>query len=251
MTRDPQLSRRYPVKVNLNLDGPLLEPNIQFGFDFSGFPETSTEMQTAIASFKNRIQNDDQEMNRQVFSVIILRRFSPQGSLNLGGGGGASVGQSLSQLLSNQLSYLVAQIDQNLEIDFDLSGLDENALNTFQLRLSYTLLNGRLRITRDGGVANMDNTVDATSIAGDWTAEYLLTEDGKYRVKIYNRNNFNTVNRSLNNRVNTTGVSLLQTITFNSFNEFFNDLKKKKKEENRGSSMIMMSISEMKIKKVS
>ncbi len=186
-------TRRYPTKVLLKLDGPLLSPNINFDIDLSQVVTQDIQLQTSLNAFKNRIASDEQELNRQVLNLIVLNSFTEVGGLNIGG---RSTTQNVSQLLSNQLSQLVAQLDENLEIDFDLTDLDKNAFNTFQLRLSYTFLNGRLRVTREGGLSNqansqVSNTVDVSSIAGDWTAEYLLTSDGRYKVKVYSRANYN------------------------------------------------------------
>ncbi|EON77739.1 hypothetical protein ADIS_1658 [Lunatimonas lonarensis] len=219
-----ELKRRYPVKVLMTLEGQLLSPDISFAFDFSAFPEGS-ELQTTISAFQNRLANDEQEKNRQVFSLIMLRRFSPPGQFS-----GAGIGFSnLSQLVSSQLNSLISQVDQNLEIDFDLTALDESALETFQLRVAYTFLDGRLRVTRDGGFTDLQGNADFNTIAGDWQAEYLLTEDGRYRVRVYNRNNFNTLTAlSINNRApNTYGVSISQNLLFSSFKELFQNIARK------------------------
>ncbi|WP_240477965.1 translocation/assembly module TamB domain-containing protein [Cyclobacterium amurskyense] len=220
-----QIKRRFPVKVIMDLEGELLSPNISFDFDFSEFPEDS-ELQTTISAFKNRIANDEQEKNRQVFSLIMLRRFSPEGQFNSAGIGFSN----LSQLISSQLNNLIAQVDENLEIDFDLMGLDESALETFQLRVAYTFFDGRLRVTRDGGFTDLQGKADLNTIAGDWQAEYLLTENGQYRVRVYNRNNFNNLTAlNINNRApNTYGVSISQNLLFSSLKELFQNFKRNK-----------------------
>jgi len=98
---------------------------------------------------------DEQELKKQVFSLIMLRRFSPPDAFATGGN--SSLYSSVSELLSNQLSYWLTQVDQNLEVNFDLGNFDQEAFNTFQLRLSYSFLNGRLRVTRDGAFNNQYN----------------------------------------------------------------------------------------------
>lgn len=213
---NPLMRRKYPLKIIMGLNGPLLSPNIDFDFDFTNFPEG--ELQIPISSFKNRIANDEQEKNRQVFSLIMLRRFSPAGQFT-----GAGIGFSnLSQLISSQLNSLVSQVDQNLEIDFDLASLDERALESFQLRVAYTFLDGRLRVMRDGGFTDLQGNTDFNSIAGDWQAEYHLTKDGRYVIRVYNRTNFYNSLSSLNiKNPNTYGVSLSQTLLFSSFKELF------------------------------
>ncbi|UCS95380.1 translocation/assembly module TamB [Echinicola marina] len=220
-----QLYRRYPVKVIMDLNGPLLSPDINFDFDFSEFPEG--ESQTTISAFKNRIANDEQEKNRQVFSLIMLRRFSPEGQFNSAGIGFSN----LSQLVSSQLNALISQVDQNLEINIDLASLDNTALETFQLRVAYTFLDGRLRVTRDGSFTDPQGNADLGSIAGDWQAEYLITNDGRYRIRIYNRNNFSNLSSLNIDRVNTYGVSVSQTLLFSTIKELFQNISKKKKEK--------------------
>lgn len=218
------VNRRFPTKVLLSLEGPMLSPTIGFDIDFSQIQ--GQENQVAIDAFKNRLISDEQELNRQVLSLIVLNRFSDQGGITIGG---RTTTQNVSQFLSNQFSQLIAQLDENLEVDLDLADLDQDAFNTFRLRLSYTFLDGRLRITREGGLTNL---VDVNSIAGDWTAEYLLTDDGRYKVKVYSRNNYDITRlaNTQNATTNTTGASITQTTSFNSFREFFSGVNKKRKK---------------------
>jgi hypothetical protein len=218
------VNRRFPTKVLLALKGPMLSPEIGFDIDFSQIQ--GQENQVAINAFKNRLISDEQELNRQVLSLIVLNRFSDQGGITIGG---RTATQNVSQFLSNQFSQLIAQLDENLEVDLDLADLDQDAFNTFRLRLSYTFLDGRLRITREGGLTNL---VDVNSIAGDWTAEYLLTDDGKYKVKVYSRNNYDITNlaNSQNASTNTTGASITQTTSFNSLKEFFSGVNRKRRK---------------------
>ena len=240
----PELRRNYPVQVLLDIDGRLLSPVVEFDIVAQNLPrniqvQATTEdggvtsggdidLEFRFMEFKNSI--DEQELTRQVFSLIVLRRFSPLQSFNTGG----SISSSVSELLSNQLSYWVTQVDENLEIDLNIGALDPDAFNTFQLRLSYTFLDGRLRVTRDGGFTNQQNKADVNSIAGDWTLEYLLTEDGKFKVKMYNRTNFNPINpnQETQNTI-TTGFSLIHTQSFDEIKELFKRSRAKALEKQK------------------
>lgn len=234
----PQLRRKYPVKVLLELDGPMLSPQIEFDITASDLPQSiiveehpPVRLDFEFQAFKNKL--DEQELKRQVFSLIVLRRFSPPESFNTSG----SIVNSVSELLSNQLSNWISQVDENLEIDLDLSTLDEEAYNTFQLRLSYTFMNGRLRITRDGTFyGSQDNSAlnsnqSLSSIAGDWTVDYLLTADGKLKVKMYNRTNINPILNTLGSQNSvTTGVSILHTQSFNSLKDIWRSARARREE---------------------
>ena len=230
VTSNPQVRRKYPTSVELKLEGPMLSPRINFDIEASELPDNiivegraPVRLNFEFESFKSRL--DEQELKRQVFSLIILRRFSPPDAFSTSG----TLYNSVSELLSNQLSYWLTQVDQNLEIDLDLGTLDQEAFNTFQLRLSYSFLNGRLRVTRDGTFTNQYRTSDNISgIAGDWTVDYLLTPDGKFKVKMYSRSNFNQLTNSLGTQnAVTTGVSLLHTQNFNEIKDLWQSAREK------------------------
>lgn len=236
LANSPELKRRYPAKVILDLKGDLLQPEVDFDINFSNYPDYvltnsgQIPLRTSIVAFEAELDADEQELKRQVFSLIILRRLSPRASFAVSG----SVGNSVSEFLSNQLSYWVTQIDENLEIDVDLGSFDEDQFNTFQLRLSYSFLGGRLRITRDGGFTQGetdDVNQEILGILGDWSVEYLLTPDGKLRAKIYNRTNFNALDQITNTATTSTGVSLVHVTSFDQLREIFENNKEDKKEE--------------------
>jgi hypothetical protein len=247
----PQVRRKYLARVLLKLEGPMLSPQIEFDILAGDLPKSVTASTTGGGSqtinlvdqfqaFKSRL--DEQELKRQVFSLMMLRKFSPAESFNTSG----SLVSSVSELFSNQLSYWMSQVDDNLEIDLDLSSMDQESFNAFQLRLSYTFLNGRLRITRDGTFGNQatgsntgstgtntsSNQGNFSSAVGDWTVDYLLTADGKFKVKMYSRANVNPVNTNLNSQnAITTGVSLLYTQSFNELKDLWKRNKTKSAPE--------------------
>ncbi|MEX1239875.1 MAG: translocation/assembly module TamB domain-containing protein [Cyclobacteriaceae bacterium] len=244
LSSHPQLRRKYPVKVLLELDGPMLSPEIEFDIVATDLPQSIVVDGTPVAlefhfqNFKNRL--DEQELKRQVFSLVVLRRFSSPESFNTSG----SIVNSVSELLSNQLSNWISQVDENLEIDLDLSTMDEEAYNTFQLRLSYTFMSGRLRVTRDGTFYGNQNDPNLSSrslssIAGDWTVDYLLTPDGQLKIKMYNRTNINPILNTLGaqNSV-TTGVSLSHTQSFNSMKDIWRSARRRREAQQQPEAVI-------------
>jgi hypothetical protein len=236
----PQLQRRYPVKVLVKLEGAMLAPDISFDITARDLPKSvpipdhpAVNLDFQFTAFKNKL--DEQELNRQVFSLIVLRKFSPPESLSTSG----SVVSSLSELFSNQLSNWMSHVDEDLTIDLDLGSMDEESFNTFQLRLSYTFLNGRLRVTGDGTYNNSTTVVTAngtqqnpSSLAGDWTVDYSLTPDGKLRVKMYSRTSVNPILSSVNNQNTiTTGASLIHTQSFDRIRDLWTSSRKKRQSQ--------------------
>ena len=236
-----------PVTAVMNLTGPLLLPAIKLNLEFNDAPGT---LQGDLAAFTTSLRNDEQELNRQVFSLLVFKQLSPQGSfgntISLRGQDN-TVQNSLGQILSTQLGLLTSQIDQNLEIDFNINGLTAEQLQALQVRLSYSFLNGRLRVTREGGFtsnANLvnsgnvsvptngtttGNTAGQASLLGDLSLEYYLRPDGKFRTKL----RYETTPRDLET-INQprAGLSLLQSEQFNTFGELFSRKNPRKKERN-------------------
>ncbi len=240
----PEIRRKYPAAVNLSLQGEMLSPEIGFGIEVSEYPDNvvlqngaTISLNALVNAFQSRIAADEQELKRQVFSLIILKRFSPENSFSVGGG--QTIGSSVSEFVSNQLSYWITQVDENLEIDVDLNSLDSDALNTFELRLAYTFFDGRLRVSRDGGFTNAaTNTSDIYSIIGDWTLEYLLTQDGKFRAKMYNRTDQNAFS-ALNQNNTETGFSIQYIRSFDQLKEIISDTKSERDKEKASDNVTM------------
>ncbi len=230
-----------PVTAVMNLSGPLLLPVIKLNLEFN---DTPGALQSDLAAFTASLRNDEQELNRQVFSLLVFKQLSPRGS-SLGSsislaGKDNTVTNSLGQILSTQLGLLTSQIDQNLEIDFNINGITAAQLQALQVRLSYSFLNGRLRVTREGGFTNNTSSTGTptpnpttntgqASLLGDLSLEYYLRADGKFRAKL----RYETTPRDLET-INQprAGVSLLYTEQFNNFHELFTRFIPRNKERN-------------------
>ncbi|TPG67487.1 hypothetical protein EAH73_07165 [Hymenobacter nivis] len=232
-----------PVTAVMNLTGPLLLPAIKLGLEFNDAPGT---LQGDLAAFTTSLRNDEQELNRQVFSLLVFKQLAPIGAftqLSIRGQDN-TVQNSLGQILSTQLGLLTSQIDQNLEIDFNINGLTADQLQALQVRLSYSLLGGRLRVTREGGFTSnaglatpgstsgtvLANSSGQASLLGDLSLEYYLRPDGKFRAKL----RYETTPRDLET-INQprAGLSLLHTEQFDSFGELFSRKNPKASERNR------------------
>ena len=218
-----------PVTAVINLTGPLLQPVIKLALEFEDAP---TSLQNDLASFIALLSNNEQELNRQVFSLLVFRTLSPLNNSSFSGISltqGNAVQNSLGQIISSQLGALTSQIDQNLEIDFNINGLTADQLQALQVRLSYSFLGGRLRLTREGGISNTNSgsinpqtglPYAQSSLVGDFSLEYALRSDGKFRAKL----RYETTPRD--NIVTTVnqpraGISVLHTKEFNNLSELF------------------------------
>lgn len=234
---NPALKKKFPADVLLDIQGNLEGPEISFDIDIHDYPKNlqanNVSYDNHVTIFENRIRSDEQYLNQQVFSLILLRSLSAD--QNTIASGTNTVNSSMSEFISNQFSYWINQFDENLEVNIDLGEFTQDQLNTMQLRLSYTFMEGRLRVTRDGGFTNTENQTDARSVLGDWSVEYSLTPDNKLRAKVYNQTNFNRDRLSgvnLSGSYTTTGLSLTYTQSFEDINRLVRRAIEKQQEFN-------------------
>ncbi|ALD20349.1 translocation/assembly module TamB domain-containing protein [Hymenobacter sp. DG25A] len=229
-----------PVTAVMNLTGPLLLPVIQLNLEFNDIPSTA---EGEINSFIASLRNDEQELNRQVFSLIVFRQLASPGSLasvTKFSGQDNAFGNSLGQIISTQLGLLTAQIDPNLEIAFNINGVTPEELQALQVRLSYNLMGGRLRVTREGGFSNSTTSSQTgvttqSSLLGDLSVEYFLREDGKLRVRLRYETTPRDFSQVLNTYANQSraGISVLHTEQFNSLPELFARKRLNRRDEAR------------------
>jgi hypothetical protein len=215
---DGELARTYPVAAVMNLKGSLFAPEIKLNLDITEAKNTipSISIRSALMQLETRLLSDEQERNKQVFSILMMNNLAPRGEFT---GVGSAATNSVSEFITNQLSNYFSQIDPNLQINLRI---DPANMNMSQVRVSYSLLDGKFRITREGGFVNSRSQADVASVIGDWTLEYLLGSTGKYRLKMYNRTNQTVAGLSLNSQTAmSAGVSFVQTLSFDYLKEIW------------------------------
>ena len=191
-------SVKIPFLVVLDLKGTMHKPQIKLRIETSENLNTITGNNSqALRRFLITTNDREDELNRQVFSLLMFRRLSPQNSFQIGQVN-KGITSSVSELLANQLSYWISNSNENLELDIDLGGLDEEAFNSIQYRLAYTFLNGRLKVS-GGNSAGSDADLSLSersepsdrdyNLIDNWSVEYLLTPEGNIRVKIFSKMN--------------------------------------------------------------
>jgi hypothetical protein len=230
----PEFTRPYPVDITVILKDKLLQPTISYEMKLRDYPSNS-DFNNNVADFENRIKTDEQELGRQVSSVLVLGAFAPRTSAAFAN---VNLINTLSELLSNQISSAFSQIDPNLNVDLTLNGtgLNQDLINNLQLRLSYNF-NNRFRLTRSGGFTTASNQTNAQSLIGDWALEWYVTKDGALRLKTYNRNLQTNIGGSISNSQTFTagGASLLYT---KSFNYIFSEKKKMQNAVNQNTTAL-------------
>jgi len=211
--------RRIQVDCILNMTDNLLNPNITFDVDL---PNSDEAIKTDV---RNKIGvGNIQEMNRQVFGLLVLNRFFPTEDQNqaLQQAGGFFQSSS-AEMVSNQLSSWLSKISNDFDIGLNYRPGDNVTSDEVQASLSTQLFNNRIIVDGNVGVANTQ--ASSSSIVGDVNIEYKITSDGRFRVRAFNKSN--DINTLVNNAPFTQGVGLSYQRDFDRLGDLFRNWKKK------------------------
>lgn len=210
---------KIPVDCQLFLNGLLFSPEISFGLDFPNQNSVSNTGFNAFNSVVSRIKTDVEELNRQVFSLLVLGSFIPPGY----SGGNSSlassttsglqntVNNSVGDLISNQLSNWITQIDPKWQIGIDWQKASEATKKELIFSVKRQFLNERLVF---------DGSVDANAINGrnpyNLNIQYNITSDGRFKVRGFSKFANDPTLGTVSN-ISTTGVGFFYRKQFNSF----------------------------------
>lgn len=219
------VNQKITVDSEIYLKGNLFSPEITFGLTFPYLQTEAGNSTGSLSPIINRIKADKDEVSRQVFSLLVLKRFlTPtfaQSTAGINNPGGAALSSAGSDLLSAQLSNWLSKIDPNWKVNFDIKN------QTVTLPAQYIVsLNAKLnkRWTIDGSYSNYSTLPNVN-------VEYKVTKLGNVRIKAYSRSAFNLVNTaSISTPITTNGVGIVYTKDFNVF-RWFKKKKKSKKQE--------------------
>jgi hypothetical protein len=193
-------------------------PAISFSITF---PEHLNDM--SLEPYKSVIEP---ELNKQVFSLLVLRSFttpaqykgyeSPNGS--------SAISNNSTELLSNQLSNWLSQINKDFDIGVKYRAGDQMTSDQVEVALGTQLFNNRLIINGNIGVGGekkqqSSQSSNTSNIVGDVNIEYKLTPEGRLRIKAFNKSN---VNDYLNfNSPYTQGLGIFYRKSFDRLKELF------------------------------
>ncbi len=234
--------RKVPFRVLLYIKGEILNPKL--GFDIvmkENVAGVNYELATAIDNKLQQIRGDQTSMNKQVFALLVMKRFIGEQSNDFFGGNNAVssvilANESVSGFLNDAMNRLAADLIKGVDVDIDLTNVDQGALgNRTDLNVSLTKsLNDRLSVSVGknfalaGQSATTSNTSDKSSsnvqAMPDITVAYKLSKDGKYMLRVYRRNEYEAI---LDGYFIETGIAFLFTIEYDTLREL---LKKKPKK---------------------
>jgi len=231
--------QKLPFQVHLKLTGELMKPVVAFDILL---PEdknygVSNDVVTTVQYKLTQLRADEGETNKQVFSLLLLNRFVGENPFAPEGGSGYSaetyVRQSASKLLTQQLNQLAAGLINGVDVNFDVVTSEDYTTGSMKnktdlnVSLSKKLLNDRLKISvgSEFGLEGPQNAnQQGNNIAGNLSAEYQLSRDGRYLLRFFEKNDYEG---DLYGYVIETGLSFVITVDYNRLKEIFQRRKQK------------------------
>ena len=227
-----------PFEVYLYLKKKLMQPAISFKLDM---PEKEQNAFSGVVYARiKQINLNESELNKQVMGLLLLNQFVPADPLASGSGSvtlfdyegiaRSTAGAIVSQQLNSMISSKIKAVNIDFEVDSkaDYSTGEKSNTTDLNVNLSRTMFNDRYTITVGSTFAlegSEEHKKNAAGLAGNYSAEYKITKDGRYRAKAYRKDQYEADNSG---QVIQTGVSLGIFLDFNKYRDIF---KKKKDQE--------------------
>jgi translocation and assembly module TamB len=241
-----QYQQRLKFLVYLNVKGELLKPEISFALDMP--VDERGAVGGNVYSRVLQLNSEEDELNKQVFSLLVLDRFFPsQGSDGSSGGAEAMARNSASRLLTDQMNALSSKLfgDSGFSLGVDVDSYQDyqtgSAQNRTDLNINaqQTLFDDRL-VVKVGSQMELEGASqtkeEANTLLANISFEYLLTEDGRWRIRAFRQNQFESI---IDGQLFVTGLGLNFNRDFNEFNELWKapvpeeDEQKKSRKDKR------------------
>lgn len=227
-----ETGRKVPVECILNLSENLTNPVVKFDINFP-------TLETQSKSYVQSLFSSQDEINKQMFSLLVLNRFYRTDNTGDYGLQAQTAGvTTLTEMMSNQLSRWFSQFSNNVDIGIAYRvGDRENEMSSdeIELALSTQLLNDRVTISANGnmdvgGTKNAAGTDNRkTNIAGDFDVDVKLNQQGTLKMKAYSHTNEKLL---YNNTETIQGVGVSYQESFDTLKEllrkYFGFLRRRK-----------------------
>lgn len=215
------------VELHLGLKNQLLKPDLEFDIKM---PDAESSLQSQLDM---KLNESDEERSRQFIMLITLNSFATDAS-DIGIGGGLA--NSTAEMFANQFANVASGISDNVDISLGYSAANPNAgidnardaNDELEVGLSSKLFDDRVTVNGNVGVPMGSSQ---TSIVGDVEVLVNLTKDGRYKGKMFNRQN--VVTDLFESDGYTQGIGISYQTDFDSFNEFITSLFRNKTDDNK------------------
>lgn len=227
--------RKVPVECVLNLSDNLTNPLVKFDINF---PTLETQMRSYVQS----LFSSQDEINKQMFSLLVLNRFyrtDNSNPTNFGAQAGTAGVTTVTEMMSSQLSRWLSQISHNFDVGLSYRVGDEITTDEIEVALSTQLLNDRVTLSANGNMdvggtksATTGKNNNTSNIAGDFDVDVKLNKQGTLKLKAYSHTDEKII---YNNTETIQGVGVSYQESFDTLkellNKYLNFFRRRKPEE--------------------
>jgi len=196
-----------PINCFILLSESLMKPTI--GFDIKA-PKASEQDKTLLS----QIATEEDELNRQFFSLLMWKKFQPMKGTTRANSGAAL------DFASNQINSLLSQVSKEYQLNVSMTS-DALGKNEYALGIKKGFLDDQLVVSGMFGSRSM-TTEEQTQSAfiGDVEIEYKLNKEGTFRINVFNESNDNRSLQSINRGLTKQGIGIHYRESFNTLNDF-------------------------------
>ena len=219
--QSPYGPKQVLVQAELLITKSLIQPVINFDFNFPVDPSIKDDLSTYLA--------DDNNRSQQALSIIVRRNFASGTGSNLTNQVVGTATEAVSEFAFNKLNNFISQSN--------IKNVDLNIRSFNDASLGFRLLNDRLSVEgslySNSGSSDIFNNrgslfnSDFQSLNKDFEVQYLIRKDGnlkaKYSYRALNSTTLNTINNALGVQY-VNGVGLVYQRDFDTFGEFFRNI---------------------------
>ena len=250
-----------PVWVVATLSDKLMKPNISFEIELP--PKSELRNNQDVALLFQQIENDPNELNKQVAYLIVFNSFGPLASSNTAFSANEAVGgivvNSISGAISNALSHQFSSVfqkvfkDKSIQVNFNTSLYSGTAIvdntdlrttgydrtydrTSVNLSVIKSFLNERLTFTVgsavDIGLTSQQVQASSFQFLPNIAAEWKITPSGRVLLTFFYRDSYNYLSVA-NHTQNSSGTSISYRRDFDRIDELFKGKKKDKPKKEK------------------
>ncbi|MFA6402008.1 MAG: translocation/assembly module TamB domain-containing protein [Salinivirgaceae bacterium] len=211
--------KKVEVDCHLKMTDKLINPTISFAVQV---PANTNE--AAIDQINTL---PEEEINKQVLSLLLVNKFMPlyQGSYATNTSGNLTA-TTVSELMSNQLSKWVSQINSDFDLGFVYRPGTETTEQEYEVALSTNLWNDRLSVNSNVGYSVQQNQTTPTPknpYTTDFQIEYKVNKKGNIRLRAFQKVNSDI---EYSQAPYTQGLGIFYTEDFDNFNQLMQKIFK-------------------------
>jgi hypothetical protein len=214
----PYGAKQVLVQAELLITKSLIQPNIDFNFNFPVDPSIKDDLNTYLTDNNNRSQ--------QALSIIVRRAFASGTGSNLTNQVVGTASQAVSEFAFNKLNSFISQ--SNIKnVDLNIRSFSDASLG-FRLFNERLLLNGSFYSANGSSdIFNNRTNLFNSTLNKDFEAQYLIRKDGNLRARYSYRALNSTTLNSINDQLGVqyvNGIGLVYQRDFDTFGEFFRNI---------------------------